>query len=276
MRSRLGIVSNCWKEQLSKGTSLASLIERGLESGLRHFELRQGALGHCETEKRTPIPDELAGLAERFPQAAFNLAVEWPVVTGAGRVNRDFESRCIDSASALASSEFRPIAHLRIVDLSGSVVAEGEQRQESLDRLARLNESLSRQSAQSLLSLEHSIQPWPQFRSLFDESRRQFDLKLCFDPCNLWLCEKEPQISEIVESLDPDSISMLHIKQRDRNSAAVRKDIGPGAVPWPGPLQQLCAAGYAGPILLETAPGTDIFEQTEANCQRLEQWLAGL
>ena len=59
MRSRLGIVSNCWKMQLDSGATLASLVERGLAIGLRHFELRQGALGECEAEDRTPLPEPL-------------------------------------------------------------------------------------------------------------------------------------------------------------------------------------------------------------------------
>ncbi|MBC8289523.1 MAG: sugar phosphate isomerase/epimerase [Planctomycetes bacterium] len=273
MRSRLGIVSNCWKNQLDGGATLASLVERGLEIGLRHFELRQGALGDCETEDRLPIPAQLASLADHFSLAAFDLAVEMPVVTGASPLDADFESRCIESAVALAS-EASPIAHLRIVDLAGPDVGQGDARKRSLETLVRLDESLRKKNTQSMLSLEHSIQRWLPFRSLFDEVRAAIDLKLCFDPCNLWLCDEAPPLTEIVSSLDPASISMLHVKQRDEASPGVRVDIGPGAVPWPELLRQLDSAGYFGPILFETAPCEDVIEQTEANCQRVEKWLA--
>lgn len=273
MRSRLGIVSNCWKMQLDSGATLASLVERGLAIGLRHFELRQGALGECEAEDRTPLPEQLASLAARFPEAAFDLAVEMPVVTGTGSLRSRFLAHCLEGAVALASSEASPVAHLRIVDLSGPTVAQGEARQRSLTILKRIEQTLQMSASQSMLSLEHSIQPWPEFRELFDEARSAVALKLCFDPCNLWLCEDAPDMAAITASLDPNSISMLHVKQRDEDSPGVRTDIGEGAVPWPEPVRQLESAGYAGPILFETAACEDVFEQTEANCRIVEQWL---
>ena len=276
MKSRLGIVSNCWKMQLDAGATLASLVDRGLEIGLRHFELRQGALGECEAEDRTPLPKKLASLATRFPEAIFDLAVEMPVVTGSGSLRSRFLAHCLEGAVALASSEASPIAHLRIVDLAGPTVAQGEGRQRSLTILKRIEQSLQMSAPQSMLSLEHSIQPWPEFHVLFDEVRSAVDLKLCFDPCNLWLCEDTPDAAAITASLDPNAISMLHVKQRDKDSPGVRPDIGEGAVLWPEPVRQLESAGYAGPILFETAPCEDIFEQTEANCRIVEQWLEEL
>jgi sugar phosphate isomerase/epimerase len=273
MRDRFGIVSNCWRVQLDEGVSIESLIERGLQIGLRHFELRQGALGDCETEDRSPISERLGRLARRFPEVTFDLAVEMPVVTGAAPIDVNFEARCLAAAVALASPAYEPRPHLRIVDLAGAAVATGLDRDRSIDALSLLNEKLKGASELATLSLEHSIQPWSQFRDLFDEARSAFHLKLCFDPCNLWLCDDEPPLPEIVASIPPDQISMLHVKQRDEDSPGVRPGLEPGAVPWPEPIHQLEAAGYVGPILFETAPCADVFEQTEKNCRQLEEWL---
>lgn len=274
MRDQLGMVSNCWRVQLDDGTSIESLIERGLQIGLRHVELRQGALGDCETGNRTPLPDRLGRLAGRFPEATFNLAVELPVVTAAAPIDIDFEARCLAAVVALASPAARPMPHLRVVDLSGQTVAAGTGRAGSLDALAQLNEKLLGASELSILSLEHSIQPWPDFRKLFDEARSGIDLKLCFDPCNLWLCDGDPDVAEIVASIPPEQISMLHVKQRDEHSGEVLPGLAPGTVPWPKPIRQLQENDYSGPILFETAPCADVFQQTEASCQQLEEWLS--
>ena len=273
MRDRFGIVSNCWRVQLDEGASIESLIERSLQLGLRHFELRQGALGDCETEDRSPISERLGRLASRFPEATFDLAVEMPVVTGAAPIDVTFEARCRAAAVALASPAVEPKPHLRIVDLAGSLVATGSDRARSLDALSLLDEKLKGASELSILSLEHSIQPWPQFWELFDEARSAFHLKLCFDPCNLWLDNDEPPVSEIVASIEPDQISMLHVKQRGEDPPGVRPGLEPGVVPWPELIHQLETAGYVGPIFFETAPCADVFEQTEANCCQLEEWL---
>ncbi|MDA0588420.1 MAG: TIM barrel protein [Planctomycetota bacterium] len=273
MRDRFGIVSNCWRVQLDEGASIESLIERGLQLGMRHFELRQGALGDCETEDRFPISDRLGRLASRFPEATFDLAVEMPVVTGAAPIDVNFEARCLAAAVALASPAYEPRPHLRIVDLAGSAVATGADRARSLDALSLLDEKLRGASELSILSLEHSIQPWPQFRELFDEARSAIDLKLCFDPCNLWLFDGGPPVSEIVASIEPEQISMLHVKQRGEDSPGVWPGLEPGALPWPEPIHQLETAGYVGPILFETAPCADVFKQTDANCRQLEEWL---
>ena len=57
MKDSLGIVSNCWQLQFAAGVSIEQLVERGLELGLRWFELRQGSLGDCETTQQIPLPD---------------------------------------------------------------------------------------------------------------------------------------------------------------------------------------------------------------------------
>lgn len=275
MRDRLGIVSNCWRMQLDEGSRIESLIERAMQFGLRQFELRQGALGDCETVNRDPIPERLGSLAEHFPEAEFNIAVEMSVVTGTPSVNVDFQARCIAAAAALALPSVSLKPHLRIVDLSGSTVATDDARSRALDEIVTMNETLREECCSAVLSLEHSIQPWPEFRVLFDESRSAVDLKLCFDPCNLWLCDRNPPLREIVNSIPVEAISMLHVKQRDRDSNTILPGLDAGVVPWPEPVRQLEAAGYTGPILFETASCPDIFSQTEANCRQVEQWLGG-
>lgn len=273
MRDRLGIVSNCWRVQLDEGSPIEALIERSLKIGLRHFELRQGSLGDCETCDRVPLPDRLAKVTDRFVEATFDLAVEMPVVTGAAPFDVDFAKRCVEAVVALASPKANSNPHLRIVDLAGSSAATGPSRANCVSELERLFKLLRQASASAVLSLEHSRQPWPGFRDLFDAARSGVDLKLCFDPCNLWLCDDEPPVEAILDSISVETISMLHVKQRDVDSPSVLTGLDRGLVPWPDPLRQLERAGYAGPILLETAPCHDVFDQTETNCRRLEEWL---
>jgi len=278
MKNSLGIVSNCWQLQFAAGVSIEQLVERGLELGLRWFELRQGSLGDCETTQQIPLPDRLADLAARFPEASFNLAVEMPLITGLSQIDDQFAETCVDAAAGLASSAAAATPHLRIVDLAGHAVATGQHRTDALAALSQLHAMLLKHSPSAVISLEHSIQPWPEFRELFDEARQAFDLQLCFDPCNLWLCDSQPSVSAIVHSVPVAQIAMLHVKQRAADSPVILPGLIPdgsdsGCVPWPSIIRQLQQSGYRGPVLLETAPCTDMAGQIRSSSSQLEEWL---
>ena len=277
MKDRLGIVSNCWQLQIESGLPIAQSVEQVLELGLRFVELRQGSLGDCETEQRVPIPGRLAKLAAKFPEATFNLAVEMPLITGSNPIDDQFTETCVDAAVGLATSVAGAVPHLRIVDLAGNSVAAGQPRRDSLATLSRLSERLHNHSQSAVISLEHSIQPWPAFRDLFDEARQDIDLRLCLDPCNFWLCDNNPSISDILDSIPIAHISMLHVKQRMADSPCVLPGLVPdgsdsGSVPWPSTIRRLQESGYRGPILLETAPCANIIEQLQKNCRQIEEW----
>ena len=277
MNESFGIVSNCWQLQIADGTPLEQLVERGLDVGLRWFELRQGSLGDCETPQRIPIPDRLTALAARFPEAAFSLAVEMPLITGLSQIDDPFAEKCIAAAAGLASASTDASPFLRIVDLTGDTVATGQHRSNSLAAFSQLEAMLQTHSPSAVISLEHSIQPWPEFRRFFDDARRVIDLQLCFDPCNLWLCDSQPSVSEILDSVPVAQIAMLHVKQRSAESPVILPGLTPdgsdsGCVPWPSVIQQLQQSGFPGPVLLETAPCPDSVEQIRSSRIQLADW----
>lgn len=82
-------------------------------------------------------------------------------------------------------------------------------------------------------------------------------LRLCFDPCNLLLTESAEDIADIVESVSPDDVSLIHIKQR--RNGQVQSDVGDGDLDWPKLLESLRHRGHSGPVLFEIAPHVDVW-----------------
>ena len=270
-KNRVGLVSNCWKMQLESGESLFALIARAVDTGFRFVELRQGCLGECEDpETRLPHVDALASLANKFPEVTFDLAVELPIFASPITVASDDVRTMLDGAHALSDAS-RP-AHLRIVDLvskrvpgSRADVAETESGFCLEDVIASLHE-LQHELASGVVSVEHSYQPWSGFCRLFETARSTSGepnssgqlLRLCYDPCNLWISGDGDSANEITEALPVDWLSMVHLKQRCGGAVSTRFE--PGEVDWLRQLAALNRAAYAGPFLFETAPTEDVWQ----------------
>lgn len=265
----LGLVSNCWKVQLDSGIELDTLIADAIRRGLTVFELRQGSLGEYETgSPSVPQADRLAVLARRFPDVCFNVALSLPCLGG--------ELTCEDSlflagrTAAIALANGQP-PHLRLVDLQ----TRPEQCLESsvkaaVSGLVELTEAMI--EVEGILSIEHSRQPWPWFGSVMHAARRRLGerssrLRLCFDPCNLLLTEQVEEVASIVESVRPEDVSMIHVKQR--RDGQVQPDVGDGDLDWLRLLETLCRRCHAGPVLFEIAPHVDVWANLESGIARL-------
>lgn len=280
--NRLGVVSNCWKLQLDAGERLDSLISQASDAGFRFVELRQACLGECENpETRLPNADALASLAAQFPEITFDLAVELPIfsrsisaVSSDVRVLLDAAQALSDSGQANDQVGISRPPHLRIVDLDSKVVppagiecAEGDVSESSfyLDDVMTSLRLLQDELSSGILSVEHSFQPWNGFRQLFEAVRLEGcdakivtpSLKLCYDPCNLWLSGDGPTANKITSTLPINWLSMVHLKQRRDGGISSRLEAGD--VDWLQHLRILNQAGYTGPLLFEIESSKDVW-----------------
>ncbi|GAB4136840.1 MAG: hypothetical protein Tsb009_04080 [Planctomycetaceae bacterium] len=263
-----GIVSNCFRTQLEAGESLDSLVGQAEQRGFRFIELRQGSLGEFE-EQAFIVPNrDLAELHQRFPKIQFNLAVEFPFLSP----HYQFDEKDISGflwATSMLSGEQTP--HLRLVDLETTdddLQAIGIEN--AVETILALTEKLT--ALNGILSLEHARQSWRFFEGAFSTARESMGkradrLQLCFDPCNLLLAGDRPNQAEITASLNVDTISMVHFKQR--KSGAILPDMQEGDVDWPAVINELNRLHYSGPSLFEVAPSENLWENLNASCDFL-------
>lgn len=265
----LGLVSNCWKVQLDSGAQLDSLIAAAVRVGLTAIELRQGSLGEYETgPPSAPQADRLAVLARRFPEVRFNVALSLPCLSG--ELTREDSLFLAGRSAAIALANGQP-PHLRLVDLQ----TRPERCLESsvktaVSGLVELTEAMI--EVEGTLSIEHSRQPWSWFDAVMHAARhklgeRSSRLRLCFDPCNLLLTERADEVANIVESVRPEDVSMIHVKQR--RGGQVQPDVSDGDLDWPSLLETLRRRGHVGPVLFEIAPHVDVWEKLENGIARL-------
>ena len=259
----LGLVSNCWKMQLDAGAELDSLIAEAERRGLSVIELRQTSLGAYEAGL-TFIPNaaKLALLARQFPRIQFNIALSLPCLSGNLSPEDPILIAGRNAAAALAGPG-EP--HLRLVDLQ----TRPEQcTAESIDPAARglvdLTHSLIEIGGK--LSIEHARQPWSWFCAVMSAARQRLgnraeQLCLCFDPCNLLLTELVQDIAGIVESVEPQEVSMIHLKQR--RDGQIQPDVANGDLDWASLLNVLAQRGHIGPILFEVAPHADVWSNLQ-------------
>lgn len=265
----LGLVSNCWKVQLDSGIELDTLITDAVRRGLTAVELRQGSLGEYEAGQAcVPQGDRLAELARRFPGVQFNVALSLPCL--GGELSRE-DSLFLAGRSSVVALANGQLPHLRLVDLQTRPEQCSESSVEAAARgVVELTESII--EVEGILSIEHSRQPWPWFESVMHAARRRLGerssrLRLCFDPCNLLLTERAEDVVGIVESIAPNDVSMIHVKQR--RDGQVQPDVGDGDLDWPKLLESLRRRGHAVPVLFEIAPHVDVWVHLESGIDRL-------
>ena len=264
-----GLVSNCWKVQLDSGIGLDSLITEAVRRSLTVIELRQGSLGEYESVATcVPQADQLADLARRFPGVLFNIALSVPCLSG--ELSRNDSLFLAGRAAALAmANEESP--HLRLVDLQTRPDQCSETSIEAASHgIVELTQAMI--DVDGILSIEHSRQPWPWFDSVMQAARRLLGeqrsrLRLCFDPCNLLLTERAEDVADIVKSVRPEDVSMIHIKQR--RDGQVESDVGDGDLDWPRLLESLRHRGHSAPVLFEVAPHVDVWANLEDGIVRL-------
>lgn len=265
----LGLVSNCWKVQLDSGITLDSLIAEAVRQRLTVIELRQGSLGEYESGPTcVPQAERLAELAHRFPDVRFNLALSLPCL--GGELSRENALFLAGHSAAMAMANGQP-PHLRLVDLQTRPEQCLESSIESAARgLVELTEAMM--EVEGILSIEHSRQPWSWFDSVLRAARQRLGdrcsrLRLCFDPCNLLLTERAEEVAGIVESVEPQDVSMIHVKQR--RDGQVQPHFGDGDLDWPRLLETLRRRSHSGPVLFEIAPHADVWANLENGMARL-------
>ena len=261
-----GIVSNCFRTQLTSGVSLTDLIAEAVAKGYRVIELRQTCLGEFETgDELLPLPESMTVLSESFPGVRFDVAIAVPFLQDGFSINDEVFNAGKWAAHAVAG-EYAP--HLRLVDLSTNSIADSPQTVGC--QIAQLTRAMI--ELDGILSVEHSLQPWTEFRAAFDAARGELGpdddrLRLCYDPCNLLFPGDGVDPAEITASLKPAELSMVHAKQR---SGGPLTTVADGDIDWKAQAAALKQIGYGGPILFEIEPHADIWSHLELSRRYLQ------
>ncbi|MHC4879033.1 MAG: sugar phosphate isomerase/epimerase family protein [Planctomycetota bacterium] len=265
-RSQLGVVTNCWQHQLADGQPLEDLIARAINDfGFQYFELRQGSLGAFEDSDRVPQASLLRNLAHRFPQAHFDLAVELPVFSA------PFDRDDVRLKQSVDAAGF--CAHLRVVDLMA--LHQPSLSDNWLEMVATNLGGLASDLQGGVLSVEHSCQPWSLFWPAIERVRQESgsNVRLCFDPTNLWLTDDGADAVQITDQVPVESLSMVHLKQRSGSTPLT--SFASGDVDWPPLLTSLLDRSYDGPFLFEIAPSESVWSELTASVDYLEKLVAG-
>jgi sugar phosphate isomerase/epimerase len=262
-----GIVSNCFRKQLAAGALLTDLIGEAVARGYRVIELRQTCLGEFETgDEPLPLPESMTVLSESFPGIRFDVAIAVPFLQ-VGFLADDEVFTAGKWAAHAVAGEYAP--HLRLVDLSTKLIADSPQTVGN--QIARLTRAMI--ELDGILSVEHSLQPWSEFRAAFDAARSELGpdgdrLRLCYDPCNLLFPGDGVDPAVITASLKPAELSMVHAKQR---SGGPLTTVANGDIDWKAQAAALKQMGYGGPILFEIDSHAAIWSNLESSRRYLQE-----
>ena len=266
----LGLVSNCWGVQLANDIALDELIAQATEIGYGAIELRQTCLGTYEPTAHSPIAEALAALPKHFPNMQFNLALAFPYLSAESSASHPLFAAAVEAADALSG---KYPAHLRLVDLeTPDEVLAGSDVEVLAERIAKLATPLIRLSG--TLSIEHARQSWARTWNAFRAARERLDglsshLRLCYDPCNLFMASDTPRGADVLNELHPDDLSMVHFKQSVGGEQLTT--VSDGQVNWPEQLHGLQAMPYEGPALFEVAASEDVWENLRVSQMYLDQ-----
>ena len=164
--------------------------------------------------------------------------------------------------------------HVRLVDLSTTaeqLAAWGPAA--AGHTIARLTAALADDHA--LLSVENAWQPWPLLEAAIISARSELGtaagrLRICFDPCNFTFIQEPTDAAEVLASLAPEQVGMLHFKQR--RNGRLDPVVGAGDVDWPRLVPVIVARRLFGQALFEMAGHERLWhnlERSSAYLQRL-------
>lgn len=262
----LGVVSNCWREQLRAGHALESLIADAVERGFEAIELRQTCLGNFESGPRhLPNSEDLRQLPEQFDALQINLAMALPYLSPLNDADASMFRSGLAAAVAVGG-RFTP--HLRLVDLATQIAP--SEIDGAADALSRLVDEAA--DAGVWLSVENSVQPWSLFREVFDRvSLSRTDghhLRLCYDAANLLLQPDPVQPGDVTQSLRADRVAMVHFKQREHGNFL--DSVCDGEIDWRRQFEALAQIGYRGPGLFEIESTPDVWTSLDESRRYLE------
>lgn len=266
---KLGLVSNCWQNQLEAGVDLVDLVTGAAEIGFKCVELRQTCLGRFEHgEQCIPDADALRELPAAAPSIEFDVAINVPFLQPGLAEKTDVFPAAADAAAAVAGTH-RP--HLRLVDLTTT------SRQLVETDVAALSQSIAGLAERMIgvdgwLSVEHSLQSWLPFLDVFRAARqrlgdRSAHLRLCYDPVNLFFGDVDPDPGAVTRSLSADEISMVHFKQR--RDQAVLSRVADGDVNWRDQAVAFEQIKYPGPGLFEVQSTEELGLEVKASVEYL-------
>lgn len=274
MTRRLGLVSNCWKVQLDQGQSLVKLIGRARDLGFGAIELRQGCLGELNAALPNAATELAAALSfarlpALFPELQFNLAVNLPCFRGDSIAAVPELESYLAAARALGGARG---PQLRIVDIQTRTVhLDGELRTQSAQALQKLARCLDPHGG--ALAVENAYQSWDSFRAVLDAANAgRTPIQCCLDPCNLLLSESLPVVAQVVRSVAPARVAMVHLKQQ-RNQA-IQPDFGEGEIDWPELIRTLRTWPSNIPWLFELAPDEDLWTHLNDAQARVRSMIA--
>jgi len=267
----LGLVSNVWSVQLAAGADLAELVAGAADRGYRVIELRQKSLGGYESAT-DQLPDVagLATLAQRFPELRFVAAYEVPFLHPDTGPRHHYFEAAVSVARAVAREQ---PPHVRLVDLSTTAEQLAACGSEAAGHtIARLAAALADDA--TLLSVENAWQPWPLLAGAIAAARRELGtgagrLRVCFDPCNFAFIEEPTDAAEVLASLSPEEVGMLHFKQRQNGN--LQPVVGAGDVDWPRLIPVIVARRLFGQALFEMAGHERLWHNLERSSAYLRR-----
>ena len=262
-----GAITNSWKLHL-ESIQVKDLVGKAVEKGAGHIELRQSALGDCETgegEGWRPVMEHLKALVEAFPDTGFDLAMAWPCLTQ----KTDPQGDAFQAALAGAKLVGKSSPQLRLVDPSPfDVPWESPQDiPEAALSVAGMASEAARQGV--VLSMENSGLPIRSMATLVSEARAKMApgdahfLGLCPDPTNQLRRFPDSDPLAELEALPADMIKIIHFKQA--RDGKLHPTVDTGDLNCKRMLNILQAKNYTGPAIMEIPPDANVFENLEAS-----------
>ena len=262
-----GAITNSWKLHLGSN-KVKDLVGEAVDKGAKHIELRQSALGDCETgvgEDWRPATGQLKALVEAFPETNFDLAMAWPCLTQVSDPQGDAFQAALAGAKVVGRSE----PHLRLVDPS-PFDAPWESPQDIPDEaiaVAGLASEAARQGV--VLSIENSGLPIRSMAMLVNEARARMTasdalyLGLCPDPTNQLRRYPDSDPLAELEALPLDMIKIIHFKQA--RDGKPHPTVDTGDLNCGRMLNILQGKNYVGPAIMEIPSDANVFENLAAS-----------
>ena len=259
----LGAITSSWGEHILT-TDLPRLVARARNRGAEHIELRRSYMGQYEEgggDDWRPAMDKLVRLIRTFPVLTFNLAIEYPWLTGEpDPASAQFQAS-VEAARALGAVG---TPKLRVVD--NTRFDSPWERAEEVSSVATGVAGLVRETARHgvRLVVKSTGQPIRGTALVVQEARKLLTtdetpyLGLCVDP--ILSMEADPGSDPVaeVQDLPLDYIAMFHFKQtRDGQLLHALDD---GDLDYKRLLNVLKDKGYDDLAILEVPARDEAFE----------------
>ncbi len=258
----LGTNTRSWAEHLYT-TEMPRMVERARRRGVDHIELCQGYMGQFEEgagDDWRPSVDKLARLVRTFPLLSFNLAIEFPYISGEPDAASPLFQSSLEAARTLGAATPR----LRLVDTS-----EFDKPWEKVEDIAAIASGVARLAREAngldvRLCMENSGQPLRAMSLLVEGARAALapeeagNLGLCVDPVSSIRSGASSDPDTEMKTLPLDYLSMVHIRQT--RDGQPHPSLAEGDIDWSSLVKVLKSKGYSGLAIVEVPPVAESFE----------------